>query len=249
MKPCFALAAGTRRLGTGSVASGSDTDEASGGALVSMAGRGVSCARKANGSPSTLSVGPHRGATLGRGRHSIMVALGGPRRKARPERASEVVCARRPLARCEVDGDRPLRTCTLERRPPRFHRGHGLLGNRRWDDAVQSTAEASAEEPWQDVAQDRAALGGRAWWARSSVVFSEARWSTPCHTHTPHARREPPGVALFCDNSGIEAAHTCEQRLVVVCPQGDMEVCAESVGLNNQVGYGRDGERVVLEKM
>lgn len=55
-------------LDAGPAAHGADADDASGGALVPAAGSGVPRTCKAGGGLGTLSVGPYRGATLGRGR-------------------------------------------------------------------------------------------------------------------------------------------------------------------------------------
>lgn len=85
-----------RSGGYGSCAHGVDADEASGGPMIATAGRGVPRVCKAEGSLSTRC-GPKQGCHDGT--RPSQVALGGPRRKSRQTRVSEVDLVLRSLAR------------------------------------------------------------------------------------------------------------------------------------------------------
>lgn len=84
-------------------------------------------------------MGPYMDPTVGRGRRGVLLALGGSPRTACGEGTLDMVRAGRSLARRVVDDALAGGNGT----PRRFRRGHGLLWKRRWDDAIQHTAEVA----------------------------------------------------------------------------------------------------------
>lgn len=116
-------------------------------------------------------------------------------------------------------------------------------GKRRLDDAVRHIVEASAEEPWQDVAQDhdRCARLEGAFMNRLLRDIGPRRAA-----HASHARREPPDKVRCCEHSGMLARPHGSSAGAAVAQQGTSGSRDEHGATQNASRFGGRPSRVVL---